>query len=237
MYEIKTEKFAGPIEKLLELIEEKKMEVTEFNLATITADFLGYVNGLKKTEEKTEIDPRLLADFIVVASHLLLIKSRVLLPEFQLTNEEEGEIKDLENRLKFYQQFKPAMNHLRDLWNRNNYSFSRPLFAGRQAFFLPSSNINLENICESLERIFQEFQSFVKNQTVIKSSFIKLEEKIEEIINNLESELEFGKLAQKKSKSEIIVLFLALLHLLAKQVVAAEQKDGLSGIFIKKLNR
>ncbi len=235
MYEVKLEQFAGPVEKLLELIEGKKMEITELNLAAITADFLDYVNNLKKTEEKTRIDPRFLADFIVVASQLLLIKSRVLLPELKLTEEEEGEIKDLENRLRFYQQFKPAMNCLKDLWNKDNHSFSRPLFAGRPTFFYPSDNITIKNLFGSLGKIFQDFQLFTINQGVIKSPLIKLEEKIEEIINNLKSELQFSKLIQKKSKSEIVVLFLALLQLLAGQVIVAEQKDGFSEISIKRL--
>ena len=57
IYQLKTEKFCGPIEKLLELIEENKMEITEISLSEVVADFLNY---LKTIEEK---EPRMLADF------------------------------------------------------------------------------------------------------------------------------------------------------------------------------
>ena len=82
-YELKTEQFSGPIEKLWELIEEKKLEITELNLAEVTADFLNYLKTIEKVE------PKLLADFVVIASRLLLIKSKALLPNLELTVEEE----------------------------------------------------------------------------------------------------------------------------------------------------
>ena len=99
MYELKLKQFSGPIEKLLELIEEKKLNITELNLAEVTADFLNYL----KTVEK--LDPKALADFLVVAAKLLLIKSKALLPDLKLTQEEETEIKDFTRRLIICKEF------------------------------------------------------------------------------------------------------------------------------------
>ena len=89
MYQLNIQQFFGPIEKLLELIEEKKMEITDLNLAEVTADFLNYLKTL------VNVDSRVLADFVVVASRLLLIKSKALLPSLELTEEEEQDISDL----------------------------------------------------------------------------------------------------------------------------------------------
>ena len=75
-YELRIEKFSGPIEKLLELIEEKKLEITELNLAEATADFLNYI---KKIEN---IEPRLLADFVVVVSSFCLSNQKRFCPIF-----------------------------------------------------------------------------------------------------------------------------------------------------------
>ncbi len=234
-YELKLEQFSGPIEKLLELIEEKKMEITELSLAEVTADFLNYLNGLKNDNgEEGGIDPRILADFIVVASHLLLIKSKALLPSLQLTTEEEESIKDLQSRLNFYQQFKPAIGHLKKLWEQNHISISRPLFAGRPAVFYPAENIRVEELRKIVKEIFENFQQLsVKSQT-IKSSLITLEEKIEEIMNRLGPDLSFDKLKKEKPRSEIVVLFLALLHLLTRQLIKVEQKNKFSNIMIEK---
>jgi len=89
-YEVKLEQFTGPLNKLLELIEARKLEITALNLAEVTEDFINYIRSLEKGA-----DPEILADFIVVASRLILIKSKTLLPSLELTEEEEGEIKDL----------------------------------------------------------------------------------------------------------------------------------------------
>ena len=237
MYELKLEQFTGPIEKLLGLIEERKLEITELNLAEVTADFLNYLNSLKSADgEAKSVDSRILADFIVVASQLLLIKSKALLPNLQLTGEEEKDIKDLQNRLHFYQQFKPAMGHLKKLWEQNNISISRPLFSGRPAFFYPADNIKINDLYKLVKEIFETIQQLSEKSQTIKSSLISLEEKIEEIMNRLGPDLNFGKLAKEKPRSEIIVLFLALLHLLAKQLIKVEQKKRFSDIMIEKRN-
>src|SRR3989344_8157637 len=101
MFEVKSEAFNGPMAKLLELIEEKQLEITRVNLATVTADFIKYIESLGEA-----VMPDILSDFIVVASRLLLIKSKVLLPNLELTQDEEGDILDLEHRLRIYREYK-----------------------------------------------------------------------------------------------------------------------------------
>ncbi|MFI5205325.1 MAG: segregation/condensation protein A [Candidatus Paceibacterales bacterium] len=110
-YQLKLENYQGPLEKLLELIEEKKMEITEINLAEVTTDFLSYLQELTSKEKIDSFDGinlRIIADFVAVASRLVLIKSKALLPGEKLTLEEESEIKELEERLKIYKEFRPV---------------------------------------------------------------------------------------------------------------------------------
>ena len=77
-YQVKLQQFAGPLDKLLQLIEERNLDITQVNLAEVTADFLSYVKNL---EQKTA--PGIVADFLVVAAKLVLIKSKILLPNCQ----------------------------------------------------------------------------------------------------------------------------------------------------------
>ena len=142
-YTIKTELFSGPLEKLLELIEERKLEITAMNLAEVTGDFLNY---LKNIQEKTE--PGILADFVVIASKLILIKSKALLPNLELTKDEETEIKDLETRLKIYNEFRIAAQHIKELVEKETRSYSRPLLAalGKQAVFYPPQELKLSDL-------------------------------------------------------------------------------------------
>lgn len=233
MYQLKTEQFSGPIETLLDLIEKKDLEITEFNLAAVTADFLEYL------QKQTNIEsPRLLADFVAVASRLLLIKSRALLPDLKLTEEEEKGIEDLEVQLKFYQNFKPAVSLLKELWESENFSISRPFMAGRPAIFYPSENITKENLFRAANSLLAALNQLAIETKTIKSPLISLEDKIKEIAGLLEnkmSALKFKDLNERKSRSEAIVMFLALLHLIHSQLVKAEQEGRFSDIMIKKI--
>jgi segregation and condensation protein A len=121
MYEVRLDQFSGPMEKLLELIESQKLEITQVSLAAVTGDFIKHVESLGERAE-----PTILADFVVVASRLLLIKSKTLLPNLELTEEEQGDIVDLELRLKLYQEFKVASGHIRAMWDQNAIAYSRP---------------------------------------------------------------------------------------------------------------
>jgi len=244
MYQLATEKFSGPIEKLLELIEGKKLEITDLSLAEITADFLSYLQNLQtriNTDKNTDLNgydgTRLIADFVVVASQLLLIKSKSLLPDLKLTGEEEEGIKDLEGRLEFYRNFKPAIAHIKKLAAEKNIEVSRPLFFCRPAVFYPSNDITIDNLIKAVERVLAELREMPEEQK-IERSLVTLEEKIEEIVNRLKMEVEkstsFGNLVKDKPRSEIVVLFLALLHLLAGQKINVKQEGGFSDILITK---
>lgn len=236
MHELRLQQFSGPIEKLLELIEEKKLEITEFNLAEITASFLDYLKKLAEDRDNDSLDSRLIADFVVVASRLLLIKSKALLPSLELTGEEEAEIKDLEERLLKYREFKPAMLLFKKLYEGGKFSVSRPFFCDRQPIFYPPKNIGAESLHQSISELFKYFNESALETKKIDSPLVKLEEKIEEIIKYIEKGAgRFSKIAGQKSRPEIIVLFLALLHLLRDQIIKTEQNKEFDDIIIHKI--
>lgn len=236
MYQIKNEQFTGPIEMLLEMIEGRKLEITQVSLALVTDDFLKFVqemNGAGK--ERSEQETRFLSEFVAIASRLLLIKSKALLPSLELSREEEEDIQDLEQRLKFYQQFKPAMLHVKELYERKEVSVSRPLLLGRPSIFYPSPEITTSVMRNTIHSIFETLKQAVLESKSVERVVIKLEEKIEEILTKVTSGIRsFGHLINEKSKKEVVVLFLALLHLLRDQHIHVEQDKGFSDITIKK---
>lgn len=241
-YELRLEKFTGPLEKLLELIEERKLEISEISMAQVTDDFLKYLKTL--TDEHAGL--RMIADFIVTASRLVLIKSKYLLPDLVLTGEEEDEIKDLEKRLKLYQELRPAMKVLARLWNVDGAEFSRPYFmargfareAGGSLVFYPGAELDTINIAGALQNVFEGLQAFTMETETIRDKIVSLEEKMQEIIKRFEAEAEmnFRNLSSAKSRGEIIVIFLAILHLAHGQLIMLEQIDRFSDIIIKKSN-
>jgi len=238
-YELSLEKFSGPLEKLLELIEAKQLAINEISLADVTDDFLKYLEGL------TEADMRLVADFIAVASRLVLIKSKSLLPDLALSGEEEADIKDLERRLEIYQELKPALKILDKLWKISGREFSRPYFLAQSAslgegarIFYPGEGLEIQALFGSLHKVFESFVSFELETKSIKGKIITIEEKIAEIVERLtrEGESTFKNFASAKSRSEVIMIFLAILHLARERLIALEQSERFSDIIIRKSN-
>lgn len=232
MYEIKLDQFSGPLDKLLELIEEKRLEITAISLATVTADFLEYLQTLAEDAKH----PGVIADFVVIASRLLLIKSKVLLPSLELTEEEEEEIKDLEIRLKIYKEYKNASLYIKKLWDENNQSFSRQFFSGLPPVFYPPKDLGIIDLKNAILKIASELQNLIPEKQEIKKAVISVKEKIEELLERFKSKTEhsFKKLVEEKSKIEIIAMFLAILHLLHESFIQVRQENQFSDIIIKK---
>ena len=261
-YELQVGEFKGPLDKLLELIEDEKLGINQVSLAKVTDGFLRYLEDLKSAigvadasaaaaaaeeggEEAAEAfraDLRLLADFVAVASRLIFLKSKYLLPGLELTEEEEADIKDLETRLRIYQELKPAIRILNKLWHESHRSYSRPYLAGKSAFlaehsiFYPGGNLDLESLQGALSRIFETIKTYELETETIKEKIVTLEEKISEVLGRVQKEgdMRFRNLSGEKSKGEMIVVFLALLHLAREQLVLLEQMDAFSDIMVKK---
>jgi segregation and condensation protein A len=253
-YETRVGEFSGPLEKLLELIEAEKMDINEVSLAKVTDDFLRYLETFKKemeadaagvanAENKFRGDLRVLADFVSVASKLIFLKSKYLLPGLALTEEEEADIKDLESRLHVYQQLKPAIKLINRLWQTSHHSFSRPYFLGRgtgnipgQQMFYPGKNLYASALTEALGGIFDSIKTYDLETETIHEKIITLEEKITEVLGRIQrdGDMHFNALSGEKSRGEMIVVFLAILHLAREQLVLLEQMDNFSDIMVKK---
>jgi segregation and condensation protein A len=247
MYELRTEKFSGPLEKLLELIEAQKLGVDEVALAKVTDGFLKYLedfrkNGTGEAARAFRADLRVLADFIAVASRLILLKSKYLLPGMALTEEEEADIKDLETRLARYRELRPAIRILAKLWRESHKSYSRPYFLGRGTgfsagahVFYPDANTDAAALRTGLERIWNEIVAYEMETQTIKEKIVSLEEKIEEVMRRItrEGDTHFSRLSAG-NRGETIVVFLALLHLAREQLVKLEQAERFSDIMVRK---
>lgn len=229
-YEVRLSKFQGPLEKLLELIEDKKLQINEISLAVVTTDFLKYL-------EESKPDYGVLADFISIASRLILVKSKSLLPGIELTEEEEGDIKDLAHRLELYKEFKVARGHFEVLWNSNESSRSRVYMGSLDSVrvFYPGNRVTKDSLLESVQKIFESLEKISKEVETIKDKIVTLEEKIKEVVARVKDlgETSLNKLSQEKNKAEIVVIFLAILHLAREQLIHLEQDSHFSDIMIR----
>lgn len=228
-YQIQLEKFSGPLDLLLKLIEEKNLEITEIALSEVTASYLNYLNQIK------EIKPEDLGDFLVIASTLILIKSKALLPVLELSPEEREEILDLENRLIIYQWFKEKAPVILELLNGPVYLYSRPEMV-IQPKFSPPPNLKAYDLLKA----YQQFlNSFLAESEILPEGKIKrivtLEERIQELLGRLTGgrEFEFSEIIAQNNKEDIIITFLAILHLAKEKIIQVEQKEIFGKLIIK----
>lgn len=255
-FQIKQEKFEGPLDLLLELIEKQKLSISEISLARVTDEYLAYIKEMKKidpvrsrTSEMSAvplvagrtsngIDPEQLAEFLVVAAHLMLIKSRSLLPVLNLNEEEKASIEELEKRLKEYKRIKELAMELKILESGGRHIFTREAYAGMDPIFYPPKKLTLPNIAETFASFLAALPKIEKLAEDKIRRIVSLEEKISHIKTFLQGAMErvFSEVVRgTKEKVEIIVSFLALLELSKQKFVELSQKDLFEDITIKKV--
>jgi len=232
-YEVKFQEFEGPLELLLSLTQEKKLSINTISLARITEGYFAYLTHLEEQKMATHQE---IAEFLVVASTLMLIKSKSLLPGFYLTEEEEEDIGDLELRLKEYKRFKELAEVLSLRLQENRAVYMRPPLVGVASSFLPPRTLNLEELPDImrglLEIILQKPQLAEKKIREV----ISIEEKIQQIEKRITDGIRsFRKFIDRNDDpTEVIVSFLALLELIRHRSLDVSQQEQFGDILINK---
>jgi segregation and condensation protein A len=230
VYQIKLDQFEGPLELLLKLIEEQRLDITRLSLAKVTDQYLKYI------ENKETVTLEHLAEFLTVASKLILIKSKALLPTLELSQEEEEEIRDLEAQLAEYRKFKEAAKKIGSMAGLQRTSFSRESFLGIGSFFYPPKDMNAYDLKKFFSRILSEIPEIKKLEEEMVREVITMEEKIAHLQEVLRKRIEttFSEITNgAKDKIEIIVSFLAMLEMVKQRIVQVEQGELFKDIKIK----
>lgn len=234
--EFQTEKFQGPLGILLKLIEQEEMDITEISLAKIADEYLDYIR------QAGNIGPEEMADFLVIAAKLLFIKSKALLP-YLITAEEEEEISELEGQLKMYKEFVEAASKIAQIAGTKKFLFS-PLISGKNfrrfksatPSFCAPKNISSILLNEKFVALLERLQ--VKEEKLEEKSLepkISIDERIDFIRKLLAQKLRFSFskfLEHAKSKTEVIVSFLAVLELAKQRELVFEQDALFSEIHV-----
>lgn len=230
IYKVKAGEFEGPLEVLLSLIEKRKLFINEISLATITDDYINFIRNLedKKIHHYS--------DFIGVAATLILIKSKSLLPGMTLTEEEVGQIGDLEARLNLYKIIQDVGQEIANIYGKN-IIFPRLEKKIETRVFSPDENITKESMRSLMNDVFAYIPPApekLKGIEVIKVKSIK--EMIESITERVTKDFEkmnFNDLwkgqtfaNKKEEKVTVIVSFLAMLELVRQGLMDAFQDDS-----------
>jgi len=237
MYKIQLNNFEGPIDLLLYFIRRDELDIYDIPIAKITKEFIDAV------EEWERVQLHVAGDFIVMASTLMRIKAKLLLPRPELGD--DGEIidprKELVQQLVEYKRFKDAAEMLRNLSDERDQKFCRQL----EPIILTDELDSEENIIldVTLYDLARFFKSVMDNMPVV-SQFelhrepVRLEKQKEFIFKYFDGDgrLKFSTILDKlKTRMEIVVTFLAILELVREGICRLTQNKVFGDLELQKI--
>lgn len=225
--EIKIEKFEGPLDLLLQLIELEKLNITEVSLSHITEQFLGYLDKMEKDRSEE------LADFLVIATKLVYLKSRTLLP-YLYPEEDEGP--SLADQLKMYQQYIEASKKINVLWENNQMAYGRiePPIKFKE-FVLPL-NSRADDLLLAMQKLVARLRPINPLPKITIDRAISVKQKVDAIWAALKEHKKMNFqdiLDNAHSKTEVIVSFLALLELVRDSKAYINQDNSFSNMEVR----
>ena len=223
-YQCNLDIFEGPLDLLLHLIKEQKMDIYDIRIAEITKQYLSYLDLL------SELNLEMVGEYLVMAAELAKIKSKTLLPipeteEDVLTAAGEDPRAELMRRLLEYQRYKEAAFELRQKEYDQQQLFSRTgevVLENSEEELLIEANVF--DLLTAFQKVLKE-KSFKKNYE-IKVTTLSVSDRISgilEILNASESVTFDSLFTTLNAKQEVIVTFLAILELMGMQLIRSQQ--------------
>lgn len=226
---LELKQFTGPLDLLIQLLDERKLSIAEVSLSEVTEQYLEYLGDITD-EQANEI-----ADFLVIATRLLLLKSRTLLPQFA---PEEDEGPSLEDQLRLYKLFVEASTHVNDRWLAPGRSIFRIEPPRRHDRFIAPKNATLELLYQSMVQLLNRLAPPNPLPKSFIDKAVSMGQKIDAIRALLKKRKTIGfqeLLSDTGNRTEIIVSFLALLELVKGHVIGLRQNGEFGEIVVERI--
>lgn len=229
-FEVHSDIFKGPLELLLDLIERRKVHISDISLSEIADDYLAYMERLEEFPTKDA------AQFLVVASTLVLIKSRSLLPSLSLTDEEQTSISDLEGRLKLLKRARELAAVVGGRLYKTPLYYRDADYRGTPVFS-PHKAIEKQNLLSIIREILKNLPKRELVPQVIVKKVISMEEMMNDLTERIRRALsvsfrEFAKNGDG-DKTKLVIGFLALLELVKRGIISVRQNERFEDIEIE----
>lgn len=231
-YKVKIADFEGPLDVLLDFIEARKLSINTVSLSQVTDDYVKYIKTLSNFP-LAEV-----SNFLVIAATLMLIKSRSLLPNLELKEEEKEEIEDLETRLKILARIRELSGNIKKGWLKSPM-FTREPLAGYEFGFIEPKGIEANTIYKAVEALISTFPKIAELPEKTIEKVISIEEKMIELVERVSSRIKssFQDLVGSKNKLDVIIGFLAVLELVKQGTLLVKQDQHFGEIELEKLNK
>lgn len=228
MFQVSTQKFSGPLDLLLALIEKEELPISEVALAQVTGDYLEFIN-------ENEVLAEELADFLTVAARLLLIKSNAILPAPEQTEVDQN---NLATQLRLYRAFVEVAGKLENLYASGNVLFARPYIPlPVEPGFRPPEKVTVGVLAEAFRGLMKRLEPFFALRQASLDRVASVEERIRDIHQAILKRAKFvfsDVVGATKSPAEIVVSFLALLELIKQKIIKAQQSKAFEEIVLTR---
>src|SRR5215469_3018185 len=237
-YKVQFEVFEGPLDLLLYLIKKEEVDIYQVNLTKLATQFIEYIDLMR------QFDLEIAGEFLVMASTLMYIKSRELLPvdqQVQVEGEEEGEDPrwELIRQLVEYKKFKDAAAQLQGFEARQEHIFPRVpgKFEFESAAPPPKPDVSIFDLLNAVNTVLKRFEQREGATRDIFEDKWTVSDKIEFILKVITERgaVKFSELFEgASSRSEIVCTFLALLELIRLKQIVCMQSEHFSEIEISR---
>lgn len=245
-YQVKIDAFEGPLDLLLHLINGLEIDIYDIPVAQITEQYLMYIKTM------TELKLDVASEFLVMAATLLVIKSKMLLPKHEEVLEEDPDMlyeedprDELVERLIEYRKYKEAAHDLKSMEVERGLMYTKP--PSDLSEFTKESQAEKAELNVSLYDMLAAFQKLMRRKklqrpmaTKIARQEISIDKRMTEImveLKQLKGRKNFNDLFPYPTKDHIVVTFLAILELIKRKEIDAQQQENFGDIYVEAVKK
>ena len=236
-YKFKINEFEGPLDLLLHLIKEDNMDIMDIEIVKLTDQYLDYINSMKK------LNLNIASEYLVLASELMYLKSKTLLPKIddEEENDEYEEAKEnLMNRLLEYKQYKEVTETLKILEQSRSEIYTKEisnLDEYKSEEIKLNDDISLEDLVEAFKKYLKRMEYKKPLSTKVATKEISVKERRKSIRNILKvkKKVEFFELFEDFSKPYVVATFLSILEMAKEKELTIKQENNFDKIYCEAI--
>lgn len=234
-YEVKIDAFEGPLDLLLHLIKESKVNIWDIEIVDITTQYLDYIQRMES------LNLNIASEYLVMASELIEMKSKLLLPRHQEEEEEEEDPREaLIQRLIEYQQYKDITEKFKELSDVRKEVYTKipeSLKEYQEDGVVMNSDVSLDDLVSAFEKFLKRKEKEKPLSTTVTKKEISVEERRKSIqkILHTKKKVDFFELFDVITKEYIVVTFLAILEMARKSELYIRQENNFDKITVEEV--
>ncbi|MCP3025807.1 segregation/condensation protein A [Halobacillus sp. A5] len=237
-YHVKLEGFEGPLDLLLHLINRYEIDIYDIPVSTITEQYMNYIHTMQ------ELELNVASEYLVMAATLLAIKSQMLLPSPSLNEEFEAEDtedprEELISRLIEYKKYKKAAEQLKTKEVEENRIYTRPQMNVEQNEYdgpvVKEGEASVFEMVSAVQQMLKNNKHKAPGETKIKRDEVSIQLRMDDILSKIRVSREgtrFYDLFEEKTRSHIVVSFIAILELMKNNEIICTQSEHFEELIV-----